>query len=343
MADHAEQTLTAEEIKDLEAFLRQHATLHNKMSAFQILLTSAQEMSSEERERRPSQLTQNDGSANEDGDSQDEEECNRNDKEEEAYTASNSNSDSEEELIGDNDNNDDDDDDDDDDQEDIPDMSQRSNRSTTPAVVQWREPFFEVVAAVQKPAYFYMVIFLLHSDSKDWLVKIGITRATETHFKERYSIYYRFFFYKIIHIPHCDDSSSFAYYDSQQKIQINNNDEVAKYRMTQAGIDALKVRYNVLNDMQTHIGDSSGEVFYLGDLTITEGRYQAHLQFFLDTLAAVAASPNKAQRSIALPYKTSTRIKQLQIQLFDLISFHPISSQHMHEDVRIYQNRYVYL
>jgi hypothetical protein len=340
MLNTTEHIFTSAELMDLETFMTEHITLCKKISVFQTLLTlnDNAEVAIHEEEEESTELdtvTEVVVHEEEERESVGEGELDTDEDgevhEEEAYQPSNDSSsgnisdeffeaDEDEDAVDDDGNNAENDN-----LGGIP-VSQRSTRSTTATVYQWRQPFFESPVTVHRDAFFYIVIFALHNDiSSEWLVKVGITRATEKQFKDRYSIYYRFFFYLCIPLQHCDDNNSFAYYDAQQKEIISGNQDFQKYKMTVPEVMALQQTSNTLEQFKVHIGDSTGEVFYL------RGGCSAHLEFLVATLTEVASVPSNAPRNIALPYKTSMRIKQLETQMFDL-SKHTCLAQKLYRD-----------
>ena len=187
--------------------------------------------------------------------------------------------------------------------------SQMSTRAMTDTC-QWAEPFFQPLVAAQKPAHFYMVIFALHNTSVDkWLVKVGITTATDKTFKERYSIYYRYFYYKTIPLPHCKDKETFTYYDNEQKVSLSAKEDIKKYKITNQDLVSLSNTFDALRAYDMHIGESTGEVYTIANL--------ADLESIKAALEVVAAAPYPYGAVINLPYRCSTRLKQLTKQLFD--------------------------
>jgi len=177
-------------------------------------------------------------------------------------------------------------------------------------VYEWDQPLFVQQVATPQPAYFYMVVFAVNNTPENWLVKVGITRATVKKFKERYSIYYRHFFYKIIPLIHCNDDPSFVYYDAQQKEKINNNNDIVKFKTTTTSMETEKQRPGSwVHDFDIHVAESTGEVYRLSAL--------ADLEFIAQTLTAVAEVPYPYPAVISLPSRSKDRIKLLDRQLFD--------------------------
>jgi hypothetical protein len=188
--------------------------------------------------------------------------------------------------------------------------SQFNTRTSVVEESEWAKDIFVKHQPILKPTYFYLVIYSVHNTSvQDWLVKIGITSASDKKFKERYSIYYRNYFYFTVPIANCRDASSFAYYDAQQKTKINENMGIKKYNTSLQEMTSLQQDNNMLREFNIHVAESSGEVYYLGGPTT--------LAFMMETLTAVAELPYAARAAIALPYISTSRIQKLEDQMFN--------------------------
>jgi hypothetical protein len=198
--------------------------------------------------------------------------------------------------------------------------SQRSNRSNNPVTMQWQQPFYQFTSdVITQVAYFYLVIFALHSDSNQWLIKVGISRAKDNSFKERYAIYYRVFYYEQIQIHHCPTAESFRYYDAQQKLEIDNNQYIQKYKMDSVNLLERKDNYEVLRNFKIHSGESSGEIYYLGTSeSPNDAAFLPIVEAIISILTKVAQSHYEPVHSILMPSKTLNRIKQLDKQMFDV-------------------------
>ena len=231
----------------------------------------------------------------------------------------------------------DDDDDDDDDDNDLAlsaslPASQVVTRSTldTDETCEWNKALHVHVANLA-PAYFYIIVFAVHG--QDRLVKIGITRSTDKRFRERYSIYYRVYFYLKIDLEQCPDLASFHRYDAAQKAMISGNAAVLKYSKTRADMETLQGNDEALNEFEIHIPESSGEVYHLGP---------GQLPVFVTALRTVASTQH--HREATIPLYKGPRITRLAAQLFDvqhntclgtrIYRDGHFSPHHMHSDTR---------